>query len=261
MGRFLKILGLVFLVLVVLIAGLLFWAQRSGAELQDKFFRAIASGKSEQALALMDPALREKIDEPVLAAWMAAINAKLGPCQGLRKTDFQTSSEIKDGATLTRSKGTVDFQKGAARSELVLRNGLLVQFSVESERLGDKWFQGPATNELYHERGKQLLTLLASGDAAKARAMMHEALQEAMPLEKLQGLLAALREKTGALRSITWQKDEFEDKDGQRLKVLYGAEFEKKPMAGMVQFRFVGLQGHILAFDLSEPGKATAAKK
>ena len=253
MGRLLKVLGLVFLVLVVLFAGLLFWAQRSGSELQGKFFSAIASGKSEQALALMDPALGNEIDEPVLAAWMAAVNAKLGPCQGLRKSDFHTSSELKDGATLTRSKGTVDFQKGAAQSELVFRDGLLVKFSVESEHLGDKWFQGPASNELYHERGKQLLTLLALGDAAKAHAMMHEALKEAMPLEKLQKLLAALREKTGALRSITWQKDEFENKDGQRLKVFYRAEFEKKPMAGLVQFRFVGLKGHILAFDLSEP--------
>lgn len=256
MGRLLKILGIVFLVVIVLFAGLLFWAQTSGAALQEEFFQAVGSGKSDQVLALCDPALREQIDEPVLVAWIAAVNDRLGPYQGLRKTDFDTSSKLVDGATLTESKGTVDFQKGSARSELFFRDGLLVKFSVESDQLRDKWFQGPASNDLYRERGKQFLTHLAAGEADKARAMMHEALQEAMPLDKLQASLAALREKTGALKSIAWVKDEFEDKDGQRLKVFYRAEFEKRPMAGDVQFRFVGLKGHILAFDLAEPDKA-----
>lgn len=253
MGRLLKVLGAVFLVLLLLFAVLLFWAQRAGSGLQQQFFSAVGSGKTDEVLTLMHPALRAEIDEPVLAAWITAVNARLGPCKGLRKTDFNTSSNRVDGATITESKGTVDFERGTSRSELVFRDGQLVKFLIESDQLGDKWFQGPANTRFYQERGKQLLTHLASGDPAQAHAMMHEALQKAVPLEKLKQNVASLRDKAGALQSVAFEREEFDDKDGQRLKVFYKVQCQKKPLAGMVQFRFIGLKGHVLAFDLAEP--------
>lgn len=255
MGKLLKIMGVVFLVLVVLFVGLLFWAARTGGELQEKFFTAVGSGKTDKVLKLMDPALVAEIDEPVLAAWIAAIQTKLGPYQGMRKTDFDTSSRLIDGVTFTQSKGMVDFQLGSAKSELVFRNGMLVKFNIDSEQLGDNWFHGPADKKFYHERGQRLLTHMAQGQPDQAFGMMHEALQKAMPLEKLRKTIATLREKTGPLKSLAWESDKWDEKDGQCLDVHYRADFEKKPMAGMVQFRFLGLKGHIQAFNLSDVDK------
>jgi hypothetical protein len=261
MGKLLKALGVVFLVLVVLFAGLLFWGARKGAELQGKFFAAVGSGKTDQVLKLMDPVLVADIDEPVLAAWMTAFNAKLGPFQALRKTDLSTSARLVDGDTVTESKGVVDFQSGSAKSELVFRNGLLLKFHIQSEQLGNKWFQGPADKTLYRERGKQLLTHLAKGESEQAFAMMHEDLRQAMPLDKLQKSGAAMREETGPLKSIAWEKDEWDGKDGPRLDVHYRAEFEKKSMAGLVRFHFQGLKAHILKFSLSDADRKASSKK
>jgi hypothetical protein len=256
LGLMLKALGLVFLVLLVVVGGCLFWSYRTGAGLQQKFYAAVETGDSRQLLTLMAPELREKVDEPLLVTWIKAVNERLGRWQGMRRNGFHTSTEVDEGGTITGTMGTVDFERGSAHSKLTFRNGLLVTFSVESEQLGDEWRSRPNSNELYHERAKQFLTFLAQGDAPKASAMMHEELRKSMPLEKLKKDVARLREKSGVLKSLAWLKDEFEAKPAPHLKVYYRADFDKLDMDGMVDFGFIDFQGHIQGFELSPPDKS-----
>jgi hypothetical protein len=252
MGKLLKVLGLAFLVLIVLFAGLLFWAARAGSKLQEEFFAAVGTGKTDTVLAIMAPTLRAEIDEPMLAAWIATINTKLGPYKGMRKTDFNTSSRLVDGVTVTQSVGTVDFEHGTAKSELVFHNGQLAGFHLQSEQLG-RQSPAPANNDFYRERGQQFLTHLAGGDLALAFAMMHPELQKAVPLEKLKASTTALREQGGPLQSVVWEKEQAEAADGQRLKLFYKVQLAKQAKTGMVTFQFHGLKGHLLAFELVNP--------
>ena len=64
------------------------------AKPQDKFFKAIESGKSKLLFDLLAPKLREKLDEPVIDAWIAILNKELGAYEGLSWTDFNTSVEF-----------------------------------------------------------------------------------------------------------------------------------------------------------------------
>ena len=90
MKKVLMILGVVFLVVIVGFVALLIWAQRSGNASQEAFFKAVGSGDATQVTAMFHPALREEVDEPVLAAWMQEVKSKLGNFTGLSKSHFNT---------------------------------------------------------------------------------------------------------------------------------------------------------------------------
>jgi hypothetical protein len=222
---------------------ILFWAQRAGSELQTSFFSAVESGDVKQVEALMHPALRKKIDPPILEAWMQEVRGKLGRFQGLSKTDFSTSTKYQGGKKLTESKGTVNFEHGTATSELEFQDDQLVAFSIRSDKIGDDWFKGPTDSTFYRERGQQFLTHFLNGEAEQAFSMMHESLQKAMPLEKLKTLMTGVTAKAGRLQSIAHTEDRFDASKGQRLKVLYQVKCANSQTTAQIDFQFVGLKG------------------
>ena len=250
MKKLLIILGIVFVVLIVLCAGVLFLAQRAGSTQQDAFFAAVESGDVEQVLKLFDSALKEEVDQPVLAAWVKTVNNNLGAYQGLSATDFDTSTKYEGGVKLTESKGTVNFEKGTARSELRFHNDLLVAFSVTSDRIPDDWFQGPADTAIYRRRGEEFLKKLLGGEVEAAYAMMHENLRQQMPLDQLNTSIPEFLGKVGSLKAVNCQSDSYSSEGGQRLKVIYSLDCEKSPATAEVEFQFVGMKGHILGFDV-----------
>lgn len=250
MGKVLKVLGIVFLVIVVLVVGVIVWAHVSGGKHQEKFFQAVLSGEPGQVMAMLDPSVKAKVDEPVLAAWMGAIKTHLGGFQGLSKAKFSTSTKVVNGVKMTESKGTVNFEKGQATSTLVFRNGLLVDFDVDSDKLPKDWFKGPADTKLYQERGKQFVTFLLTDQPDKAEAMMHEKFQKAVPVSKLKGIMERAVGRIGKLKTVTYLSDRFTIDKGQKLKVRYKAAGENGELSPLVTFVFDGLKGHLIAFDL-----------
>ena len=185
MKKVLMVLGIIFLVVIVGFVALLIWAQKSGSGLQEKFFLAVLSGEPNQVTAMLDPSAQKEVDEPVLAAWMQAVKTNLGGFKGLSKTNFNTSVNYKDGAKITESIGTVEFEKGDANSELVFRDDRIVKFLIVSKALPDDWFKGPVSTDLYRRKGKEFLTYVLENEPQKAFDMMHEALQTELPLDAL----------------------------------------------------------------------------
>lgn len=250
--QILLILGAAVLLMVLACAGIIFWAQRAGSARQEAFFKAVDSGDPAQVLALCDPALRDEIDAPVLAAWMNEVRTQLGEFQGLSKTNFNTSSKVTTEGSFTESKGTVNFVRGSAESELMFRNDLLVQFTITSDKLPDGWFKGPADTALYRSRGEQFLTKFLQNDTNGAFAMMHEKLQEAAPRDKLKAMSESIVSQTGPLQSITFEDEQFSTDEGERLTLHYRCKCEKLELTGEVVFRFVGLKGHLAAFNVNQ---------
>jgi len=250
MKKVLIVLGIVFLAVIAGVAALLIWAGASGSAIQEQFFTAVLSGDPGQVTAMFHPALKEEVDEPVLAAWMVAAKKNLGSYQGLSKTDFNTSTKYEGGQKITESSGTVNFEKGQAHTELAFRDGKLVKFSVKSDKLPDDWFAGPTGTELYRERGKEFLTLFMSNKPDAAFNMMHPALKAKMPLDKLTKLVADNCSKAGKLRAVTYQSEKYDPKE-QVLEVHYALECENASVVPLVKFEFVGLKGHLVAFNLT----------
>jgi hypothetical protein len=120
-------------------------------------------------MALLAPSRRGNVDPPVMAAFMKSFESKLGKYQGLRSTDFRSSSKSQ-----VESVGTVDFDKGLAHSELMYVDGELAGFQVKSPQLPETWFEGPATTELYRIEGKTFLQELLGYDDAALTVLLPE---------------------------------------------------------------------------------------
>jgi hypothetical protein len=249
MKKVLMVLGVVFLVLIVGVAVLMVWAQRSGSATQEVFFKAIGSGDVKQVTALFHPALLQQVDEPVMEAWMASVKSELGHYTGLSKTDFATSMKYEDGAKIVESKGTVNFEKGTAKSEITLRDDRIVAWNVVSDKIAPDWFRGPASTELYQQKGREFLQKALSGDVQAAFDMEHESLQQALPLEKFKAAVESVSRSGGAAKAIQYESSTVAGKPPQlTLKLLYKVELEKGPVPASVKFQFVGLKGHMVAF-------------
>jgi hypothetical protein len=243
------VLGVVFLVVIVGVAGLMVWAQRSGSTTQEAFFKAVESGDVKQVTALFHPALLKEVDEPVMAAWMASVKSELGNYTGLSKTDFSTSMKYENGAKIVESKGTVNFEKGTAKSEITLRDDRIVAWNVVSDKIPPDWFHGPASTELYQQKGHEFLQKALSGDVQAAFDMEHESLQQALPLEKFKAALETVSRSGGAVKAIQYESSTVAGKSPKlTLKLMYKVEFEKGPVPASVEFQFVGLKGHMTAF-------------
>ncbi|MDP6634067.1 MAG: hypothetical protein QGG42_04170, partial [Phycisphaerae bacterium] len=88
MGKVLKILGVVFLVVIAGIVALMFWAHGEGQAQQRRFFDAVASGDPDKLIAMLDPASIGPVDPPILKMWMDRVNDKLGKYEGLAASNF-----------------------------------------------------------------------------------------------------------------------------------------------------------------------------
>jgi hypothetical protein len=245
--------GFLFVLLAVLFAGVLVWAMKSGAGYQERFFTAVDSGDAGQVMAIFHPALREEVDEPVLAAWITAVNGRLGGFQGLSKTDFNTATRFHGSVRQTQSQATVNFEKGTARSQLVFHDDQIVEFSVESDTLKD-WFQGPSSTELYRRRGAEFLGHVLRGEPDAASAMMHPALRDVLPLEKLKQMIANIS-AAGPLQAIEYHAENMNPGDGHHLTVFYRVACENDETLASVTFQFVGLKGHLVAFNLDDQSR------
>ena len=250
MKKVLMVLGIVLLVVIAGIVALLVWAGAAGSAMQEEFFAAVLSDDPSKVTAMFHPALNEEVDQPVLAAWMSSFKKNLGSFQGLSKTDFNTSTKYEDGQKITESSGTVNFEKGQANAELVFVDGKLAKFLVKSDKLPDNWFVGPLGTELYQKRGKEFLTHFMSNQPDQAFAMMHPALQKKLPLEKLKELVDQNCSKAGNLQAVNYVSENY-DPDERILVVRYDLECENAKAKPTVKFEFVGLKGHLIAFNLA----------
>jgi hypothetical protein len=242
---------IVIAVVVAGVVGLFGWAKSSGEELQKTFFAAVLSGDANRVTALMDPALAAEFDEPILEQWMALVKANLGEFRKLSGTDFHTSTNISSAGRITESTGTVEFEKGTASSELKFKDGKLIALNVKSDRIPESWFKGlpPDRTSLYRQRGEEFLTLFLAGKAEEAFGRMHESLQKIVPIEKLKAMMADTKARLGSMKSLEYQTQQVEPSG--KLKIVYALSAEKGAQPVSVKFSFVGLKGHLVAFDFT----------
>lgn len=225
------------------------------AKPQDKFFKAIESGKSKLLFDLLAPKLREKLDEPVIDAWIAILNKELGAYEGLSWTDFNTSVELVNGKKIQQASGMFLFEKDKVDAKFVYQDGKLINFKVEPRTVGKGWSHRPSTTKLYEDRAIAFLKELANGDIQATYAMTHEALQKEITLKQLQDIRTLVDEKVGRLKTWKIERVEVNTDKLYSLTIFVDMKFEKAKQVGIVKFQFGQLRGHITAFNLAAEGE------
>ena len=86
--------------------------------------------------------------------------------------------------------------------ELTYANGKLIGFDVSTDQLSDDWFQGPATTDLYCQRATAFVDALVNGNVDRSYDMMHPALQNQVPKEKLEQMANQIAQKVGKVDSL-----------------------------------------------------------
>ncbi len=251
MGTVLKILGVIFLLLVIGFVALLFWAHGEGEDQQQRFFDAVATNDPAKLMAMMSPELASEFDPPILKLWMKAVNENLGAYQGVSATDFSTNTESTDKGQLTETKGEVEFEKGKAQVRLTLIDDKLVGFEVEADALkGVEWFTQPEP-DLYQQRAKAFIENLVALEVDKAYEAMHPGLQKNITQEQLQAGMGRFVQKYGFLKEVEFVGEEFSKSDGKvNLIVRMVCTCEKAKLNAFVRFTFLGMKGHLIEFAL-----------
>jgi hypothetical protein len=230
--------------------GIFYFSFESGAKHQDQFFTTISTGNSAQVEALLAPSLRAKVDEPLLAAWIASINKNLGPFQKLSSTDFSTFSRLGPNGKQLDTKGTVEFAQGTAKSRLVFVNNLVEEFTVTSPQLPDDWWVPAAESDFYQRRGEEFLTALLRGDTPKAFSLVDPALQQVTPQEKMADLAETFVAKEGLPQQIDYAARRVDAKAAHQLRIFYKLPEKEGETFASVSFVFKELQAQIVDFEL-----------
>ncbi len=228
-----------------LVLGMIATAQ---ADIQEDFFKAVQSGQVKQLTKQMRPELLVEVDEPVLAAWMNAINEKLGSVKSIQQTGFANEGGLTN--RIKTSDATIQFEHGTATSSLKTMNGEIIGFNVTSPELGDDWFQGPTDTRVYEEMGITFVKRFLGGQTDDAYAMCHPALQEVISVESFVEMSRSIRENAGALKSATFKSSRMDLlDDGQTLFLNFDISCEKATGTCEIKVQFVGMKGHLLGYD------------
>lgn len=220
----------------------------SRADVQRDFFEAIQSGQIEQVMAQMRPELLVEVDPPVLAAWMTALNERVGSLQSIKYTGIELK-QTEDGSFRTTT-AIVTFEKGSATSVLTAIDDRLIAFQVTSDQLGNDWFQGPSSIDLYESRGRTFIEQFMTGKTDEAYAMCHPALQDVIDRESFQQMVNILHERHGGPTSVTLKDSSMKiDDERQELTLNFDIVGERGTGVCEITVQFAGMKGHLLGFN------------
>lgn len=238
--------GLFILALVVI----LFLGCQIGGKHQAEFFQAFFSGDPEKVISMCHPAIREKVDAPVLLAYMNSAHDHLGSYTRMSPTDFNSSSNFSGNVKTVEIKGTAEFEKGKAKTELVYQNDVITSFEIVPENFSRDWIKKLAGTKLFQDRGKEFLNLIVSGENEKAYSQMHEELKKIITPEKLGEMSKKVSEILGKPKSIVFDSEKMEVSvpNESYLYIDFKVEGDKATLNGQVKFQFIGFKAFILGF-------------
>ncbi len=214
----------------------------------DEFFRVIQAGNVADMMKMMHPQLAERIDPPILEAWLQAVSFRLGHVELISPVTSLISENRRE---LTAE---VFFNKGTAEAELILENNVVVAFEVKSEHLTN-WFQRPTSLDLYHSQGRLFLQSLTNSDWESCRKALHEKVSRELTDQYLQDSLATIETRTGVQPEIHYRQARLVIQPDERLRqidLVYELTGSRGSLTMEVMVRFHGMQGHLVGFRFLE---------
>ncbi len=248
MGTLVKVIVGGFILLVVGCGAILFFAHKAGNDVQEDFYTAVLSGDVAKVKAQFHPELAQKVDDPVLAAWMKAVKRDLGAFKGMSASNFKTSiNQTSNGSEVT-SKGVAEFEKGEAESMLKLLDDKIVAWEVKSKSLPKNWFSSLEDASFYDRKARAFLGAVLTGDAETSWKLMHPNLQAKLKAEDWPGAVKRIQERYKD-QTLALDHHDFKPAPPQEVVMFYGvAGTEGAPIT--VRFQFEGMVGHLLGFKI-----------
>lgn len=251
MGKALKIIGIVFLLLIVGFVVLMFWAHGEGEEQMQKFFDRVSTGDSKVFIEALETSKTGPVDPPVIKMWMDHFNERMGKYKGISATNFSTNKQFVDAGTTVECKGLAKFEKGEVDVRIFLLNDKIISYSIEGEALRGPWLKLPLKGPFYRDRAIKFITVLCQRDVKVAKAMMDDKLSEKISAQQIQEGMGVLFKETGPLVEIKVVKEEFIDEEDEKtLKILLQCLFKKGQRMAYVDFTFSSNRGHLTAFKI-----------
>ncbi|KLU05750.1 hypothetical protein RISK_002382 [Rhodopirellula islandica] len=254
------ILGAGFLLLVLCGVGLYF-ANSSSQAYQRPVFESIVAEDADAFLDLCEPSLREKVDAPVMLAWMKEINAVMGECKFETGSNFKINFEGSPGQTLVTTSGDMVFANGVANSEFVFQNDQLITFKIEPDKLNDDWFTGPASDALYRERTESFFNKLLEQDFEALKPLMHDSFIEIATDDLWSQAVDRTDTWLGknATVTITDVDNRISEDEGLIVNALLAGDAGQANASTTIKFE--GMRGSILSFAINrvkEPSEEAA---
>lgn len=242
MGKALGIIGLILLLIVGSCVGCMWFGVNKVTGAQDDFWAAVGTGDASKVMAQFHPELRKEVDEAVLAAWVKAVNEKLGAFDKLALDGIDADYKTTDQGDEFKTEGTAVFAKGEAKSLIRTIDGKVVQFQVNSDQIGDDWLT-ELDHTAYDEHARRYLDAVRAGEEDTAWAMMHEELQADVGQDKWSAMAQALAAKLGE-GELKLARHEFVPGKKAVLALWYEAA------GGPVKlvYRPVGMKMHLMGF-------------
>jgi hypothetical protein len=215
-------------------------------DLEERFYCAIGNGDVDTALRMLHPAVLEKVDRPVFAVWIDALNTNLGHHRSV--TSHSSSRTHRLTGTRIELTSTVTFEQGTAEASITILEGKVIAFQIQSDKMKN-WFQGPEDVAQYAETAETFIAKFVAGDVAEARTLMHPVLQDAVA-ENFDSMVHQISDHSGKLKTATLREHRFSlDGLSPALFLLYDLNCENAQGTCEIEFQFVGLKGYLLGFD------------
>ncbi|MEQ8787960.1 MAG: hypothetical protein RIC55_16760 [Pirellulaceae bacterium] len=197
------------------------------------------SSDAAKFATLMEPSLRDRLDDAVAAAWLKGVAANHGEFQALKSV--ARKSIYRDGRKLIESTLTCEHEQGDVDLRLEFKEVFpehVTGFFIPVEHL--KGWPEKLEVSGYQERGKAFLEKLLAGQLEESTTLMGPAFRAAAPVEKLAAIKQQIDEKLGTVETIEAGMPEVQDGETLQLVVPFQLKFEKGPTTGQVAFVYTG---------------------
>jgi hypothetical protein len=248
MGTVLKVIVGGFVLLVVGCGALLYFAYQAGGNVQEDFYTAVLSGDVAKVKGQFHPDLANRVDEPVLEAWMKAVKRDLGAFKGMSTSNFNTSfNQTSNGKEVT-SKGIAEFEKGEAESMLKLVDDKIVAWEVKSKSLPSNWFSSLEDASFYDRKARAFLAAILTGDAETAWKFMHPNLQKKFDAADWPGAVKRIQAHYKG-ETLAFDHHDFKPAAPQEVVMFYGVT-GTEGAAIKVRFQRNGMVCHLVGFNI-----------
>ncbi len=213
------------------------------------------------------PEFASEMDRPVLTFIMQRLASKLGALDPAAKDALKSRQQNIEGKPHTVYEGELKFKEGSATASLIIAQGRIVGFRVDSpalEDIGDQLYTALAEDQklsraiadFYTPRCEEFVRLILTKQDDKAFAKYHPDVQKQIGRERAQVVFETLRVNCGSFKAIEPEalRVEFDsNKKGENCQLTHLVRGSKASYLVTTTFQFIGLSAQIVGLAIKPP--------
>jgi Ca2+-binding EF-hand superfamily protein len=241
-----------------------FTGEVSAGDPMTAFLDSIRAADAGVLLKAANPEFVKQIDRPVLQFILERVASALGAVDPESKSAMRPTQQPSADDPRTIYQGQLKFKKGTADAKLMVANGQIVGFSLESPALNDvsdRLHRAMAEDkdfaksmaDYYTPRCDGFVRLILAGEDEKAFGQYHPDVQRQLGREKVQGVFEFFRDHCGTYKGIELENLRVEfDANGKGLnyKLTHLVKGSKRDFTATTTFQFIGLSAHIVGLSV-----------